>query len=58
MILITVQESVVLGEPLELVLVREDADGNHAPRAAEPVYAGGPHGIVHLSKSITLITEK
>ena len=46
----TVQESVVLGEPLELVLVREDADGNHAPRAAEPVHAGGPHGVVHLSK--------
>ena len=46
----TVQESVVLGEPLELVLVREDADGDHAPRAAEPVHAGGAHRVVNLSK--------
>ena len=50
MIPLTVQDAVVLGEPLELVLVREDADGDHAPRAAEPVNAGGAHGVVHLSK--------
>ena len=47
---LTVQNAVVLRESLELVLVGKDADGDHAPRAAESVHTGGAHGVVHLSR--------
>ena len=45
---LTVQNAVVLWESLEFVLGGKDADGDHAPGAAESVHTGGAHGVVDL----------
>ena len=39
----------MLRESLQLVLVGKDADGDHAPGAAESVHTGGPNGVVNLA---------